>query len=364
LPNASGLSYLQKITLTQFRNFEKKAFDFEGPVTGITGLNGAGKTNLLDAIYYLCYTKSYFQSREINNVQKGKEGFRVSGAFTGGPKGPEEISCLWREGKKSIEHNQTPYDRVTEHIGKYAAVMIAPDDIELINDGSELRRKFMDGLLSQSNSNYLEHLLLYQKYLAQRNAYLKQAPPAHKAQDLLDVYDEQLAKHGAYLISERIKLSAVMPGWVQAYYAALSSGSEQVGLLYKPSANPDQLLLTLKQARSRDLDYRRTLYGPHMEDWLFTLDSQVMKTQASQGQKKSFLISLKLAHIKWLQQLDKKPFLLLDDIFEKLDKTRLMRLFDMLQQFSLSQIFMTHTDEHDLMQTVKSYYNDLQLIRL
>lgn len=358
------MSYLEKITLTQFRNFERKTFSFEGPVTGITGLNGAGKTNLLDAIYYLCYTKSYFQSREINNVQKGKDGFRVSGDFTGGPRSPEEISCLWRDGKKSIEHNQTPYERVTEHIGKYTAVMIAPDDIELINDGSELRRKFMDGLLSQSNNQYLEHLLLYQKYLAQRNAYLKQAPTAHAARTLLDVYDEQLAKHGAYLIRERIKLSAGMPEWVQAYYATLSGGSEQVDLQYKASATPENLLLILQQSRARDLDYRRTQYGPHMEDWLFTLDGQVMKTQASQGQKKSFLISLKLAHIKWLQQLDKKPFLLLDDIFEKLDKTRLMRLFDMLQHFSLSQVFMTHTDEYDLIHTVKNYYDNLQLIRL
>ncbi len=206
--------------------------------------------------------------------------------------------------------------------------------------------------------------MLYQKYLAQRNAYLKQAPPAHTAPALLDVYDEQLAKHGAYLIRERIKLSAGMPEWVQAYYATLSGGSEQIDLQYKASASPENLLLTLQQARSRDLDYRRTLYGPHMEDWIFTLDGQVMKTQASQGQKKSFLISLKLAHIKWLQQLGKKPFLLLDDIFEKLDKTRLMRLFDMLQQFSLAQVFMTHTDEQDLTYTVKKYYDDLQLIRL
>lgn len=358
------MSYLQKITLTQFRNFERTTFSFEGPVTGITGLNGAGKTNLLDAIYYLCYTKSYFQSREINNVQQGKEGFRVTGAFENQDGLAEEISCLWREGKKSIEHDQAPYERVTEHIGKYSAVMIAPDDIELINDGSELRRKFMDGLLSQSGNGYLEHLLLYQKYLAQRNAYLKQAPSFSSAQALLDIYDEQLAHHGAFLIRERSRLSAVMPGWVQAYYATLSGGAEQVGMLYKASADPAQLLQVLQQARSRDLDYRRTLYGPHMEDWLFTLDGQVMKTQASQGQKKSFLISLKLAHIKWLQQLDKKPFLLLDDIFEKLDKTRLTRLFDLLQQGSLSQVFMTHTDESDLLQTVKHFYHNLQLIRL
>lgn len=358
------MSYLQKITLTQFRNFERQAFSFEGPVTGITGLNGVGKTNLLDAIYYLCYTKSYFQSRELNNVQKGKDGFRVTGSFERTPGLQEEISCLWRDGKKSIEHDQAPYEKVTEHIGKYSAVMIAPDDIELINDGSELRRKFMDGLLSQSGNGYLEHLLLYQKYLAQRNAYLKQAPPAYAAHPLLDIYDEQLAKHGAVLIRERNRLSAIMPAWVQDYYARLSGRAEQVGMQYKASASPENLLLVLQQARSRDLDYRRTQYGPHMEDWLFSLDGQAMKTQASQGQKKSFLISLKLAHIKWLQELGKRPFLLLDDIFEKLDKTRLTRLFELLQQCELSQVFMTHTDAADLTQTVQRYYDTLQLIRL
>jgi DNA replication and repair protein RecF len=163
------LSFLNKISLTQFRNFASGSFSFDAPVIGITGLNGTGKTNLLDAIYYLCYTKSYFQSRDINNVQHGTQGFRVEGSFE-----EEQIICKWKEGKKTIEHNDVLYEKVTDHIGKYSAVMIAPDDIELINEGGELRRKFIDGLLSQSDPEYLDHLLMYQKFLSQRNAYLKQ----------------------------------------------------------------------------------------------------------------------------------------------------------------------------------------------
>jgi DNA replication and repair protein RecF len=353
------LSFLNKISLTQFRNFESGSFSFDAPVVGITGLNGTGKTNLLDAIYYLCYTKSYFQSRDINNVQHGTQGFRVEGVFE-----EEQIICKWKEGKKTIEHDSVLYEKVTDHIGKYSAVMIAPDDIELINEGGELRRKFIDGLLSQSDPEYLDHLLLYQKFLSQRNAYLKQTAFSNVAHDLLDIYDEQLAGHGAYLIQEREKLSLKIPELVQGYYAILSGDAEQVGMQYKRCAEPQKLFALLQHSRQRDMEYKRTLNGPHTEDWLFRIGDNPLKAHASQGQKKSFLISLKLAHIKWLQNGNKKPFLLLDDIFEKLDRKRLSQLFSMLQEFSLSQIFMTHTSTEDMMETVNKYYAKVQLINL
>lgn len=353
------MSFLHKISLTQFRNFGSGSFTFDAPVIGITGLNGTGKTNLLDAIYYLCYTKSYFQSREINNVKHDTQGFRVDGSFE-----EEQIVCKWKEGKKTIEHDGILYEKVTDHIGKYSAVMIAPDDIELINEGGELRRKFVDGLLSQSDPMYLEHLLLYQKFLAQRNAYLKQTPFQNISHDLLDVYDQQLAVHGTYLIAEREKLSVRIPGLVQEYYALLSGDAEQVGMQYKRCAEPQALFALLQHSRKRDMDYKRTLSGPHTEDWQFLIGENPLKAHASQGQKKSFLISLKMAHIRWLQNLDKKPFLLLDDIFEKLDRKRLSQLFAMLQQFSLSQIFMTHTSAKDMLDTVNHYYDKVQLVEL
>lgn len=353
------MPFLEKITLTQFRNFDAGTFEFRGPVTGITGLNGAGKTNLLDAVYYLCYTKSYFQARDSNNVQHGTQGFRIEGRFDNG-----QVVCRWKEGKKTVAFNEAPYEKVTEHIGKYAAVMIAPDDIELINEGSELRRKFVDGLLSQSRPGYLEHLLLYQKVLSQRNALLRQHSPQTISMELLDIYDEQLALYGAVLVREREWLSAQIPQQVQDYYARLSGGAEAVGLHYRRSAAPEQLPALLRHGRRRDLEYRRTLQGPHTEDWLFTIGENPLKAHASQGQKKSFLISLKLAQIYWLQQLGQQPFLLLDDIFEKLDRRRLMQLFSMLQQFAPQQVLMTHTSAADLRETVQPYYGEVQLIGL
>lgn len=351
------MSFLQHISLTQFRNFGSAAFGFTAPVTGITGLNGVGKTNLLDAVYYLCYTKSYFQTRESNNVQHHTSGFRLEGRFAG-----ETISCKWKEGKKTISHDDVAYEKVTEHIGKYTAVMIAPDDIELINGGSELRRKFIDGLLSQSDPQYLEHLLAYQKYLQQRNAYLRQA--AAPAADLLDVYDERLAHHGSRLIRERARLSGLLPEKVSSYYRSLCGGAEHTGLIYKRCAAPEQLQALLQQSRRRDMEYKRTLTGPHTEDWVFTIGNSPLKAHASQGQKKSFLIGLKLAQIDWMQGLGRKPFLLLDDIFEKLDRKRLLQLFGLLQQFELGQVLMTHTSPEDLLHTVNEYYREVQLITL
>jgi len=370
------LPFLSQISLTQFRNFKRQDYAFHAPIIGITGSNGTGKTNLLDAVYYLCYTKSYFQNKELNNVRTGAEGFRLSGtwlsqhkdtavpAASASKEQPEQTVCIWREGKKSIQHDGIVYTKVTDHIGKFNAVMIAPDDIEIINGSSEIRRKFIDGLLAQSEPDYLEHLLIYQKNLQQKNAYLKQCLPQELRYDLLDIYDAQLALHGAFLITAREKMTKSLPRWVADFYEHLSGGKENTGMRYKRSAAPEELPALLKASRKRDIDFKRTLNGPHTEDWYFTLDKNPLKVHASQGQKKSFLISLKLAHLKWLQSLGRQPVLLLDDIFEKLDRQRLLQLFDLLGRFSLGQIFLTHTDAQDLSETLQHYYKTIQLVEL
>lgn len=363
------MPFLSKIALTQFRNFEFQTFGFHSSIIGITGKNGIGKTNLLDAVYYLCYTKSYFQNREINNVQIGKEGFRLAGDWLVPERNEqgetqETSICIWRDNKKNFEHDGIPYAKITEHIGKFNAVMIAPDDIEIINGGSEIRRKFIDGLLAQSDAEYLTQLLRYQKVLQQKNAYLKQNFANNISFDLLDIYDGQLAQSGAFLIQKRKAIADILPTWLSGFYAHLSGGSEQINVQYKFCAHPENLQSLILKSRQRDIEYRRTSVGPHTEDWLFTLNGNPLKTHASQGQKKSLLISLKLAHLKWLQQLGKQPILLLDDIFEKLDQQRLQQLFELLQQFSLAQIFMTHTNATDLALLVKAFYPDLEIIEL
>lgn len=361
------MSFLSEITLTQFRNFHHQAFHFHAPVVGIAGRNGVGKTNLLDAIYYLCYTKSYFQSKEISNVQNGKEGFRIEGGWRSAVPpyaATDHTTCIWREGKKTIRENEEEYTRITDHIGKYNAVMIAPDDLELINGGSEMRRKFMDGLLAQTEPGYLDHLLCYQKTLQQKNAYLKQNAGGISAPDLLDIYDDQLAWHGAVLIEGRKKLASVLPGATCENYDLLSGGGEPVAMRYRPCADPGNLKDVLVRSRGRDMDLKRTSSGPHTEDWYFSIRGNALKIQASQGQKKSFLISLKLAQLQWLQQLGKTPLLLLDDIFEKLDRGRLLRLFELLSNLSPPQIFLTHTDISDLEKNKGIYGEALQLIEL
>ncbi|MFT4061284.1 MAG: DNA replication and repair protein RecF [Edaphocola sp.] len=354
------MSYLHHISLVRYRNFSQARYAFHHAVTGITGINGSGKTNLLDAVYYLCFTKSYFQAKENANVQFGRDGFRLGGKLNG-----EEIVCKWKDGKKTIEHDGLPYERVTEHIGKFQAVMIAPDDVELINGGSDQRRKFADGLLAQSSPAYLEHLLLYQKYLGQRNAYLKQHNLATISHALLDVYDEQMALHGAALIAARQELCQWLPTAVQLFYGQISPGAaEKIAVHYWPCALPDLLAKQIADSRRRDIECGRSLVGPHAEDLGFVINDMPLKQHASQGQKKSFLIALKLAQVQWLQQLGKRPILLLDDIFEKLDRGRLSRLFARLRQMDLPQIMMTHTDAQDLRQVVGAYFEQLGLIEL
>lgn len=355
---------LTEITLTWFRNFEQKKISFAASVVGIAGKNGIGKTNLLDAIYYLCFTKSYFQNKERNNILLGQDGFRIDGLWKK-EQVQETTTCIYRDGKKSVLQDAVPYEKISDHIGRYHAVMIAPDDLSIVNNGSDARRKFADGLLAQTNQEYLSNLLAYQKILLQKNSYLKQTLSNNLDWDLLDVYDNLLTLHGSILIEQRKQLSDFLPGKIQEYYQQLSGNNrEQVALFYQCSSYKEELRTLLHQSRSYDIECRRTTKGPHTEDWLFLLNGQPLKTHASQGQKKSFLISLKLAQLAWLQQFDKSPLLLMDDIFEKLDHFRLEQLFRLLPGFRLMQLFLTHTEEEELEKLLPVYNKDFQIIKL
>jgi len=357
------LQRLRSITLTQFRNYTFRHFDLDAPVVAISGNNGVGKTNLLDAVYYLCFTKSYFQSKEINNVQEGKEGFRVEGLF-GDRKIQEKSTLIWKEGKKRLLEDEVPVEKLTSYIGKHTALMIAPDDIELVNGASAVRRKFFDGLLSQADPLYLENLIHYQKVLEHKNAFLKQSPyPIN--QELLDVYDRQLADTGAYLLQKRIEISDSIPNLVRQFYESIAHQKEAIHVQYNPCVqDPAQLFSMLRYQRNRDIEARRSTLGLHTEDWLLLLNDLPYKTHASQGQKKSLLISMKLAQLEWLRQLGKTPIILLDDIFEKLDKERLQRLFALLSTAEIPQIFMTHTSAEDTAQALKGHFKEVTHIHL
>lgn len=338
------LAAIKHITLVQFRNYTSASFGFNSPVTCITGANGTGKTNLLDAVYYLCYTKSYFTSSQQNIAEKGTDGFRVEGSFNNGLKN-ETIICKWKQGKKEISADGAEYEKPTDHIGKYAAVMIAPDDMELVNDGSELRRKWIDSILGQVDREYLECLMRYQRVLLQRNAWLKQqAANSATNSDELDYYNAQLVKDGTYIhTGRRIFIETFLPV-LREYYQLLSAGREQVHIVYESDLLQKPLSDLLKDSLQHDLRMQRTLRGIHKDDFAFILNDTPIKNYGSQGQKKSFLFALKLAQYAYLsRQLGHLPILLLDDVFEKLDQQRMEALLRIIRTDAFGQVILTDT---------------------
>lgn len=338
------MNSLLKISLTQFRNYSFASFAFLQKITCITGANGSGKTNLLDAVYYLCYTKSYFTARQQHTAQTGTDGFRVEGRFST-REAAETITCKWKGGKKEIAADQVEYDRPADHIGKYAAVMIAPDDMELINEGSELRRKWVDGILGQTDRQYLEALLQYSRVLLQRNAWLKmEAVQPSLNSHALDYYNQELAHSGKYLYQRRSEFLTRFVPLLNSYYKELSGGREAIAIQYTSDLHEHPLDYWLRANLQHDLRLQRTQRGIHKDDLHFTIANMPLKQYGSQGQKKSFLFALKLAQYTYLSKhMGRHPILLLDDIFEKLDQERMEALLRIIRRPDFGQVILTDT---------------------
>ena len=272
------------------------------------------------------------------------DGFRVTGAFNRKDK-EETISCKWKGGKKEIYKNEVEYEKITDHIGVYSAVMIAPDDTELINGSSELRRKWVDSILGQVDRTYLEMLMHYQRILLQRNAWLKiQAyrPAADNTE--LDYYNAQLEEDSAYIYKQRkVFINEFLP-LLDKYYHELAGGKEAIQVTYNSDLAQKPLAKWLEQGLEHDLRYQRTLRGIHKDDWEFTLNGLALKQFGSQGQKKSFLFALKLAQYAYLSKAQGHlPILLLDDIFEKLDQNRMEALLRIIRGPDFGQVILTDT---------------------
>lgn len=356
---------LQSISLVQFKNYTRQQFHFTHRVVGITGPNGSGKTNLLDAIYYLCFTKSYFTSSESQNTRYHTNGFRLEGHFRKNNQ-DEKVVCTFKDGKKEISLNDDPYDRFSRHIGQLPAVMIAPDDAEIILGGSEERRKWLDGLLSQLQPGYLEHLMAYQKVLQQRNSLLKSLPQQTHSQDaLLDVFDAQLVQHGEPVYAARNTFLPAFISQVQDRYDYLAGRHEVVDIRYQCCLHTQNLAQVLAANRTKDKMLQRTSEGIHRDDLVFLLDDHAMKSSASQGQRKSFLFALKLAQYGVMQQQKHyPPLLLLDDVFEKLDQERVMRLIALVSSEAYGQVFITDTHAERLKAAFGERPGLLQLIEM
>jgi DNA replication and repair protein RecF len=360
----TDLLQLTSISLAQFKNYLQQQVAFTERIVCITGSNGIGKTNLLDAIYYLCFTRSYFSSLESLNTSFGQEGFRLDGTFKR-QDAQECVRCIYRNGKKEVLLDGTAYDRLSQHLGRFPAVIIAPDDAALISGGSEGRRRFLDTLLAQVDPSYLQDLIAYQKVLQQRNSLLRQWGGHLLNPDLLDVLDQRLAAHGQQIYIQRNAFFPALGQKAVQFYREISHSEEKVELIYQSGLHESALLASLKQARERDLRQQRTGPGIHRDDLIMHLNGHPARQTASQGQRKNLLFALKLAQYELLREHKGfPPLLLLDDVFEKLDHARITHLINLICGENFGQVFITDTEEERLQQAFAGSSRQPQMIRL
>ena len=355
-----------RLSLLQFKNYSNRSFEFNGRITGICGRNGAGKTNLLDAIYYLCFTKSYFSRSEQYNVQQGTSGFRLEGDFSVFEQ-PEKAVCILREtGKKDFFINEQAYSKFSKHIGRYPCVVIAPDDAVLITGGSEERRKFIDSVISQLDPVYLEHLIRYTKILQQRNSLLRSfAEGGERDPELLDVLDRQLVDEGTPVFEKRKEFILSFLPMVKKEYQEISMQVEPLTLIYESQLLGSSFEELLASQRHRDLALVRTTCGIHRDELSLRLGEQDFKSIASQGQRKSLLFALKLAEIKVIQAIKHfPPLLLLDDVFEKLDEGRVINLLKKVCVENEGQVFITDTHEERLVKHLEDAGAAFEIIKI
>jgi DNA replication and repair protein RecF len=357
---------LQSISLTQFKNYTNRRFDFTERIIGICGKNGVGKTNLLDAIHYFCFTKSYF-TRDSINVQQGQTGFRLEGNFRLWNKTEIAICILRETGKKEFSVNENTYDKFSQHIGHYPCVIIAPDDAQLISGGSEQRRKFLDALLSQLDADYLQHLIIYTKILQQRNSLLKSFAESSGTKNfsLLDVLDEQLMKPGEQIFNKRKEFLVSFLPIAKRLYNDISRQREDITMFYESELLQSGFTELLQATRQKDCLAQRTSSGIHRDDLEINFGNQLFRNTASQGQRKSLLFALKLAEMEVLKkEKGFAPLLLLDDVFEKLDEDRIINLLQKVCIENDGQVFITDTDEERLKIHLKNFSLSYQLITL
>jgi DNA replication and repair protein RecF len=353
--------FLQKISLANFKSYEYDSFEFSERVNCVVGENGTGKTNLLDAIYFLALTKSSISNQDALSINHEAEYMMIEGAFvisdlglgiadleTRQPQITNRKSelidvSLQRGQKKAVLRDKKAYERISEHIGRFPVVMLSPNDTDIIRDGSEERRKFFDGVMAQLNSEYLENLLQYNRLLLQRNSLLKQFAERNYVDELLlDVYSDPLVEVSLKLYNARNEFITEFLPLFKKHYHTLSDAREEVEMIYESEVGAENFMQIFRKNRQRDLAAQRTTIGSHKDDFIFEINGFTLRKFGSQGQQKSFVIALKLAQFEMLTKVKGfPPLLLLDDIFDKLDDRRIQQLITMMVDGTFSQVFIT-----------------------
>ena len=334
--------YIEKISLLNFKNYSELELSFSERINLLTGYNGSGKTNLLDAIYCLCLTKSFLTSSDQQMIFTGQSYFSALGWFN-------ENSSISKvqydfDGKKKVfTVEKKPYSKLSDHIGRFPAVVLTPHDTDLIRDGAEERRRFFDTLFSQADHAYLEALIRYTHFLKQRNALLKQASDGILIDRvLMDAYDNNLLQYGAVIAKKRAGyLERLMPVF-QEYYTLLSPEHEISGIVYETTVLSEAFTTDFKEAYKKDILLQRTTKGIHRDDFRFLLKNEPIKNFGSQGQQKTFVIALKLAQYELIKECTGHvPILLMDDIFDKLDELRIEKLIELVKKRISGQLFIS-----------------------
>lgn len=335
--------HLEKLRLLNFKNYEEASLEFPAKVNCLLGFNGSGKTNLLDAIYYLSFTKSFLNASDTHNIRHGCDSFFLSGSFDVNGK-KHEITCQAQQGHKKIfREDGQDYEKISDHIGKYPVVMISPSDIDLIKEGSEARRKFFDSMIAQIDHGYLMALVEYHHCLKQRNGLLRMFHERNSSDsDLVDSYDQRLVRAGMLIFQKRKEFIAEFLPVLNTSFSTLVDAKEEAKLHYQSDFYEADFMTAIKQSFAKDLALQRTTVGIHRDDYVFEFAHGELKRLGSQGQQKSFLVALKLANVEVLKKHKGfSPILLLDDIFDKLDDLRIARLLQVVGSKHYGQLFIT-----------------------
>ena len=357
---------ITKLSLLNFKNHSERNFEFSTQINCFVGNNGVGKTNILDALHYLSMAKSFLGNKDLNNIKIDEDFFTIEGTIDDGEK--ENIIKIQqpKEAKKIIKKNDKSYERIADHIGFLPSVIISPYDSNLISDSGESRRKFLDAMISQTDSDYLFNLIQYQKTVQQRNALLKDfSKNRYFDADNLEIYNEPLIKFGSKIFEKRREFTDSIVPLIQNYYEIISKGKEKITVIYESDLSDHNFGTLLEQNLEKDRMLTYTSKGIHKDDLLFEMNGISMKRTASQGQQKSFLIALKLSQMNRIKELTgKTPILLLDDIFDKLDDSRVSQLIELVNQEHFGQIFITDTSRERTENGVKRINEESKIFDL